>query len=383
MMGTRLRETLLATWVWVRHRLDRRQPDVSELGTSAIRRILAISCTAIGDTLMSTAALASLRRTYPDARIVLMVHPAYAALFADNPDTDGQISYDGRWKGFLRALCAARRETFDLVAILHGNEPQATPLAYLCGARWRFKWPNDNRFRYLLSNDQPVKRWDDFAHGIDQRLAVAESAGAVPGAPRRMVLPVSAERRQRVDARLAEVWGITVEQPLLGFQVGASTASRRWRPERYAELGRRLLVAHPDLVLVITGSPQEQGLAEAVAQGIDSPRVIVTAGRLGLADLPALVARMLCLVTPDTGIMHMAVAVRTPVVALFAAAHWSRSGPTVDLDRHIILQKHRTCDPCLGKRCPYAAPLCMDNILTDEVFDACQRQLRAHPEPQA
>ncbi|TJZ77438.1 glycosyltransferase family 9 protein [Chitiniphilus eburneus] len=357
--------------------LVRRQPppDPAELGTPRIARILAVSCTAIGDALMSTPALHSLRLAYPDARIDLLVHPAYAALLRNNPDIDGTIVYDNRWREFWPVAWRLRRQRYDLVAILHGNEPQATPLAVLSGARWRFKLPNDFAHRDLLSNAEPVHSWGDFTHGIDQRLAVAALAGGAP-TERAMTLIVAPDTQEALDATLARDFGVTPGTPLLAFQPGASTASRRWRPERYAELGRRLLAHDPALRIVITGSPAELPLIATVAQGIGNPtRVLVTAGKLPLVQVPALLRRCRVLVTPDTGIMHMAIAVGTPTVSLFAAAHWERSGPTVALQRHIVIQKWRTCDPCLGKRCPYAAPLCMDNIGVDEVYDACLRHL--------
>ena len=371
-MGTRIREALLERGLGLIRHFDRRHPDPAELGTPAIARILVISSTAIGDTLLSTPAIRSLRQAYPAAHIVLLVNAPYQGLFASNPDIDGTIAYPGGYRRFFRLARALRRERFDLVAILHGNEPQATPLAYLSGARWRFKWPNNNRFRFLLSNTEPVKGWDDFPHGIDQRLAVAHAAGAT-GLDRHMVMPVSDVARRSVSDFLAGKHGIADGVPVAGLQVGASTASRRWRPERYAELGRQLLVAYPELRIVITGSPQERGLAEQVAQAIGDERVAVTAGEVKLTDMPALVQRFAWLVTPDTGIMHLALAVGTPIVGLFAAAHWSRSGPSADLERHIVIQKWRTCEPCLGKRCHYTAPPCMDNITVTEVFDACRQ----------
>lgn len=373
-MRTRFRAQLLKWTLRQVRRLDRRQPDPAELGTSAICRILAISCTAIGDTLMSTPALHSLRQAYPNAHIALLVNPAYVSLFVNNPDVNELIPYAGRWKGFLRMALLLRRRNFDVSAILHGNEPQATPLAYLSGARWRFKLPNSNEYRFLLSNAEPVQTWADFDHGIDQRLAVAKLAGGLP-VDGRLVLPLVPATTASLNQRLADRWGIAEAGPVIGFQVGASTSSRRWSPESYAELARRLLLLNPGLHIVITGSPAERKLAEGIAKQVDSARVAVTAGEVPLSEMPALLRRTSMLVTPDTGIMHMAVAVGTPVVALFAAADHRSSGPRQDLERHTIIQKWRTCDPCLSRRCPYAAPLCMENIHVDEVEAACRRYL--------
>ena len=99
-MRLRLREPLLYRWLRLKRALDKRPRPASELGTPAIRRILAISCTALGDTLLSTPALAALRQTYPQAHITLLVHPSLLALFTGLDSVDELLPYDGKWRGF-------------------------------------------------------------------------------------------------------------------------------------------------------------------------------------------------------------------------------------------------------------------------------------------
>ena len=166
---------------------------------------------------------------------------------------------------------------------------------------------------------------------------------------------------------------------MIGFQAGASTVSRRWAAGRFVELGQRLLAACPDAWIVLTGAPGERDLAEGIRRGIALPRVWNAAGELPLVELPALMQRANVLLTGDTGPMHMALAVGTPVVALFAVSDWRRSGPSYDLHKHVVVQKWRTCDPCLSKRCPYAEPLCMANISVDEVERAVNGRLDGQP----
>lgn len=367
-MRLRPGENLLALLLRVLHACDRRRPDAAELGTPSIRRILAVSNTAIGDTLLSTPGLRSLRLAYPQSHIALLVNGAYRELFAGNPDVDEIVAGRGDWRGFWSRVLELRRRRFDLACIFHGNEPQATPMCYLAGARFIFKLPNANRFRYLLSNREPVLRWEDFGHGIDQRLAVAALAGGAQ-TDRRMTLSVADASRDALTQWLA-ARGIDAGTRVIGFQPGASTRSRRWAPSRFVTLGRALLAAHADARIVITGSPAEAALARQIARDIADARVLVSAGELQLPLLPALLARCALLVTGDTGPMHVAVAVGTPVVALFAVADWRRSGPGYDLDRHIVIQRGRTCDPCYSKNCPYDEPVCMEQIDVAEVRDA-------------
>ncbi|MDP3538059.1 MAG: glycosyltransferase family 9 protein [Azonexus sp.] len=372
-MRLHLREPLLYHWLRTRRALDRRPRPASELGTPAIRRILAISCTALGDTLLSTPGLRALRLTYPQAHITLLVHPSLLGLFTGLAEADELIAYDGKWRGFGRTARVLRN--YDLAAIFHGNEPQATPLAYLSGARYIFKLPNNNRWNFLLTNRDPLLGWDDLGHGIDQRLAVAKLAGATGEISRRMAVPMHAAGEKAVIEALAERgWQ---DASIVAFQPGASTMSRRWPRSRFIAVAVQLAKLHPDLRFVVTGSPAEALLCQEVAAAIeaalplaDGNRAWASAGQLPLIALPALLRRASLLLTGDTGPMHLAVTVETPVVALFAVSDPERSGPGYDLETHIVIRKWRTCDPCFSKNCPYAEPICMDNIAVAEVLAA-------------
>jgi len=372
-MRLRLREPLLYRWLRLKRAVDRRPRPTSELGTPAIRRILAISCTALGDTLLSTPGLRALRLTYPQAHITLLVHPSLLALFTGLAEVDELIPYDGKWRSFSRT--ARQLKGYDLAAIFHGNEPQATPLAYLSGARHIFKLPNNNRWNFLLSNRTPLLGWDDLGHGIAQRLAVARLAGAVGELSPRMTVPLSAAGADALSAALAERgWQ---QASIVALQPGASTMSRRWPRSRFIRAAVQLAQAHPDLRFVVSGSPAEAVLCQEVAAGIEAAaplaggvRAWASAGQLPLIALPALMQHARLLVTGDTGPMHLAVTLGTPVVALFAVSDPARSGPGYDLDKHLVIRKWRTCDPCFSKNCPYAEPICMDNITVDEVVAA-------------
>lgn len=374
-MRIRPAENLLYLALRLCKALDRRRADAADLQPDKVRNILLVSSTALGDVLLSTPAFRSIRQAYPAARISLLLNAAYRELFEGHPDIDEIIPYYGGWRRFFRLAGALRRRHFDLACILHGNEPQATPLAYLSGARFIFKLPNTSRFCFLLTNQEPVLTWDDFGHGIEQRLKVAELAGGAP-TDFHMTLPVKAAAEQETAAIL-KAHGIDGGTPLLGLQPGASTTSRRWAPAHFVELARQLLAAHPELRIVVTGSVQEKALCRSIAAAIGHEGAWANAGEVPLRLLPALLKRCFTLVTGDTGPMHLAVAVETPVVALFAVSNARRSGPAYDLDRHTVIQKPRTCDPCLSKRCPYPLPICMENITLDEVRAAVERQFSA------
>lgn len=372
-MRLALIDNLLYLYMRFLKAVDRRQTGMEWFSPGDIRNILVVSSTAIGDTLLSTPAIRAVRRRYPTARIVALFNADNAALFEGSPYLDRVALYHGGYKKFFATIRELKQFNFDLALILHGNEPQATPICYLAGARFIMKLPNSSAYNFILSNDAPIIAWDGLGHGIEARLATTALAGC-DTSDVRMELFVDAEAAQGVAAFLARE-GVGAQDLLIGLQPGASTISRRWFPDRFIELGKRLIKAYPDARLIITGSPLEAALCEGIAAGMGE-RALSTAGRVKLIELPPLIRRLGCLVTGDTGPMHIAITAGTPVVALYAVADYRRTGPLYDRDRHVVIQKPRTCDPCVSKRCQYQR--CMEAITVDEVEAAVKAVLRGH-----
>ncbi len=348
---------------------DRRERGLSAIKPGSIKNILIISSTAIGDTLMSTPAMRAVRKGFPEARIIALFNKDNMELFANNPNIDGAMPYYGGWKKFISTVTELRKYSFDAALILHGNEPQATPLAYLTGARFIVKLPNVSRFSFLLSNESPELRWAELGHGIEARLRTAALLGCKADGLQ-MDLPLDKGydesigafmRREGLEGDAGEV--------LIGINPGASTLSRQWFPERFTGLAQRLMEKTPNLKIILTGSPDEVGLCCKIADGISkSHGVIVAAGRLSLPESAALIGRFNAFITGDTGPMHIAYALKTPVVALYAVSEPEKTGPLTKRELHRIIKKPQTCQPCISKKCAYQK--CMEQISVDEVFCA-------------
>ena len=315
---------------------DRRDTSIVAFAPERVRSILLISSTALGDTVVSTAAMVAIRHRYPEARITALIHHAYVDLFNRMPELDQVVTYQGGYRHFLRTAWQLRKAGCDLALILHGNEPQATPLAYLSGARFIFKLPNVSAFRFLLSNQEPVLSWKDLGHGLQQRLRVAQLAGAETNGAR-MQLPQSPADQDLILAWLHSK-GIGAQATLIGFQVCASSRGRMWPAEQFVALARHLLGLPGNRHIVITGAPNEAAYCQSVAEAIGES-AISTAGAFPVRQLPALVGCLAVLVTGDTGTLHVAVAVGTPIIGLFAISRPEISGPAYDLDRHVTIYR--------------------------------------------
>ncbi|MDP2795546.1 MAG: glycosyltransferase family 9 protein [Sulfurisoma sp.] len=345
--------------------LDWRDDDSHLLRAAEVRCVLLVSSTALGDTVMSTAAFGPLRQRFPTARFVAVIHESSLQLFRHCAEIDEAVPARSGWHGFLDLAIRLRGYRPDIAVILHGNEPQATPLAYLAGARWIFKLPNArNPFRFLLANRATTVTVGELGHGLDQRLRTAALAGAaVEGA--RMRLPEVPGASERVEAFFLAADFAPGRR--VAMQCGASAASRMWPAGKFVDLGRRLRLAHPDIGVVLTGSPAERAYLDGIARGIGGTATIVTAGELPIECLPALVASCACLVTGDTGTMHVAFALEVPAVCLFAVSDPATSGPPYDHERHVVI--HRPC-PDLAIRTKSDDARCIARIEVDEVIAA-------------
>ena len=361
---------LLFLFMKILKSLDRKQTGLEHFDPSAIKNILVVSSTAIGDTLLSTPAIRAVRERYPQAKIIAHFNAWNAELFENNPHIDGIIRYYGGYRRFVRTIREFRKHNFDLAFIFHGNEPQATPMAYLSGAKFIIKVPISKEYGFLLSNtsngfDNP---WDH--HAIDVRMKTTSFVGC-SGENREMVLVADEADRAAASAYLSGV-GTDKNAILIGLQVGAATFYKMWPHHKFVELGKRLLQLDPNIRILVTGSPRERKLCSTVAREIGD-RAFSTASEVSLKTLRGLIERMDLLVTNDTGAMHMAIALKTKTLSLFCPTNDLGTGAVQDLHLHRVIKKGMLCNPCITKKC--AKPFCMDQIQVDEVFYSAEESL--------
>ena len=363
-------DSLLYLIIKVLKSLDKRQTGLEHFDPASVKNILVVSSTAIGDTLLSTPAIRAVRERYPNAGIIAHFRSGNMELFSNNPYIDGIIPYYGGYKKFIRTILDSRSHHFDLALIFHGNEPQATPMAYLSGARFIMKVPISREYGFLLSNtsngfDRPHQH-----HAIDVRLKTASFAGCT-GNNREMVLIADEADRSAAGSYLSRL-GVAGNAILIGLQVGAATLYKIWPGEKFIELGKRLAKTDPNIRILLTGSPGEKKLCASVADAIGD-RAYSTAGEISLTTLRGLIEKMRLLVTNDTGAMHMAVALKTKTVSIFCPTSPAGVGPIQDIHLHRIVHKDSPCSPCITKKC--RKPVCMDMIGVDEVYDAAMELL--------
>ena len=294
------------------------------------KKILVFSFSFIGDAVLSTSVIQPLRTHFRDVHITFLVGPRAFDLFAAAPNIDATVVYDNRgehagWKGRLRLIKTLRRDKFDLVVNLRDS------LTARCiGAEhWGMARGNSNR------------------HAVTRYLEVLQKQG-VNTTDAHPHLQLTEAEYSTVQRFLAEA-GWTSEQLLIGIHPGGNWEYKLWDAKNYAQLANALCKEQKASILLFAG-PNERELQAAVTKMMDVPPILVQTENL--RHLAALISICDVYIGNDTGPMHIASAVDTPVVALFGSTNHIRSGPYGG--KHSVVQSgiELGCNPCHPGRHP-------------------------------
>jgi len=329
-------------------------------------RVLLISMTGLGDTLFSTPALRAVKTTYPTWQIDFLCHQRWPALLSHNPYINQIFVYPGRNWRLISLAQALRRKNYDLVIILHGNDPEATLLAFLTKAPYIIgSGKSPLAFVYAAK----IAISDPYEHAIERRLNYVRCCGAdTPEKQMDIFLP--RDCLDKADAILAKNFGRTPKL-LIALHPTGSGAYKWWPQEYYIRLGTQLYQEHQADLLIISGK-SDRVVAEAIAQQIPGPS-LVTGGRFSLLAVAGLLSKCRLFVGNDSGPLHMALALGIPSLALIGADHPSRIGPYEVEWGKFLYRKPEVCsfEPCLTKRC--SCHRCMQAISVEEVLHLLKR----------
>jgi len=306
----------------------------------------------LGDTVMTLPALAALRASLPEARIVLVGR--FASLLRGQAVADAVLSYPHA-QGARSRLGAALRDWRPDTAIVLPNSFESALAARRWGARLRLGYEADLR-GWLLTH--PLEQPSPRRHQIDEYRQLLEAGGVVSGSGAPVyTLPHNRQAEEEVDVLFKGI-GLAPEGKAVGLHLGASFGSSKlWPPAAYGELSAQL--GRAGLLPVLLGAGGENETAASVVAS--AGEVIASlVGRDRLDLLPRLLARLTCLVSADTGVAHLAAAVGTPTVTLFGPTDPRLTSPR-GRTAAASLEGRAPCAPCFLERCPIDHP-CMRSI---------------------
>jgi heptosyltransferase-1 len=347
--------------------------------------ILIVKLSALGDVTHTLPALTTLRRHWPEARITWLVEPAAVELIRGHPALDRILVWRRReWvgrvrslrllpalqqlRGFLREL---RDTHYDLVVDFQGLAKSAVWVAAARARRKGGYGPGGRRheWSWLALNERvPVR--DPNAHAVERNLRLLEGLG-LPRLPLRYDFPVLPQNETEATTLLSEA-GIADGAPFVAVNAMTRWATKNWTPAGFAAVADALPTR--GLPVVFTGAPEDGAAVDAIAAFMRSP-IRRLDGRTSLKTLGAVFRRASAVLSTDTGPMHIAVAVGTPVVALFGPTAPGYTGPHGD--GHVVLRSGVPCSPCYRKVCrttQVEAHACMLRIDPGQVVEAVLHQ---------
>lgn len=361
-------------------------PDV-RFSPDRIERILVFAYHGLGNFIMYTPALKLLRERYPAARIDLQVGNntgceevlAGSGLF----DNIYNLRFSDGVRAWVARAEAVRNTHYDLT--INEFHSHSWPLALLIaasGAPFRLGHVTSpgwsHRFsRYSFVFNLAVAMRED-EHEIERYLDLVAAVGArrMTAGDARTFIHLTDEDRA-FARRFLEDGAATPARAIIGFQPGTSPSMRwkQWPIERYREVIQRVVADSPDSQIVLFGSALEEEMIREMARGLEG-RITLASGKTSVKQVAALIEQCDVLVCNDSGLMHAAVAVGTPVAAIYGPTDFRRTAPLGDM--HTVIRHELPCSPCFKLEgddqvhvCPHHD--CLMTITPDEVLNALIR----------
>jgi len=334
------------------------------------RTILIRSTNWIGDAIMTTPAVRTIRENFPEAEIAILTHPWVADVFAASPHVDEVIIYRkkdlhrglaGMWR--LGQSLAQRR--FDL-AILLQNAFEAALLARLAAIPARAGYTTDGR-TLLLTHRARVSSAIKKVHQVHYYQDMVRQLGLVCG-PDDLFLQLPASTRHWARDFTSSLG----DGPVVGLNPGAAYGPAKcWPAERYGALAAQLSRESQATILVFGTEADAETTAAIKTQAPE--RVVNLAGKTTLAEAMALIGACDAFVTNDSGLMHVGAALGTPLAAIFGSTDAVATGPYSTKAK--VIQKDLPCRPCLKTHCQ-SDFRCMTEITVAEVAETVRQLLR-------
>ncbi|HEX8772124.1 MAG TPA: glycosyltransferase family 9 protein [Pyrinomonadaceae bacterium] len=336
-----------------------------------VRRVLVVRLRSIGDTVLATPALHALRRHLPHARIDVLLEDWVAPVLDGFSEVDNVITIERGASTFARARTARelRAARYDVAFNLHGGTT-ATLLTRGSGARHRVGYM-DYQYGRLHNHTvpSPVELWGRTSvHSVEQQLGLLGWTG-VPvsdGPPTRLAVTEAAALS--VDARLRGA-GLEESAPLALIHPAAAFATKQWAARNFARVVENL---------------RERGINSVAVAGPNEAAVLGELRRetsvridaftdLSLPEVTALAARSTLFVGNDSGIAHMAAAVRTPAVVVFGSSNLTHWRPWASAPAETV-REELPCQPCPGYTCAeFDQPECIRRVTVERVIQAIDR----------
>jgi len=330
-----------------------------------LKKVLVVSNTALGDTILSTPVIKTLRKSFPNIYIALMVNKNTYPLFKDYEYVDEIIPYCKSFTGIIRHALYIKKVKFDSIFLVHSNGPQDLFMALasnIANIHKAINYPNkiSSEFSKLIKNDTHNNK---LQHIIEHRLDTL-----------RYLNPSTIDTTIDLPKKFYRKSKKNIDEILIGIQLGAADIYKIWPIENFIELSNRLLQINKKIKIILLGIKAEQMLSFKLKQYTrDKNRVVNYCGKTSIEELPCLVNSLDLLITNDTGTLHLAIALKKNSLSLFSPTDSKIFGPYQDFDLHTIIQKDGNFINTKPKK--ERSQKAMNLITVDEVYNEVIQQL--------
>jgi heptosyltransferase-2 len=312
--------------------------------------ILVITLSNLGDIILTTPVITSLRAQFPNAKLTVVVGPKGERLLKGSPEIDRLLIYNKR-AGLghkLELVRTLREASYDVVVDLRNSL-----LPFLVCAKRR----------------SPLVRFHREQSARERHLEVLKMMNLSKENGRTFGF-FSKEDEARLLETLSEK-GVNSSEPWVVVAPGAGSDVKRWPIESFREVAQRLLES-TSFGLFVVGDEKEAVLGQKLAE-LDSKRVVNLAGEISLREVAALVSRAKLVLSNDSAVMHLGYELKRPVVAIFGPTDHERYGRTNEIWR--LVREFPPCAPCRQAQCRFERRYCLDDLAAEKVFQACEALL--------
>jgi len=322
--------------------------------------ILIVLTGSLGDIARALCLPAHIKGHYPESRITWLVESRWEPLLSGHPYVDRTVVFERTWRlGAIKDMLRQLRSDSCSIALDLQRILKSGLLSRASGARRRigFHPGNAKEFNWIFNNEY-IGRYDDRLPKLQHYLKFAEHLG-VP-APSDLNFGLPAQKADRTAGCGS------VRTPYIAIVMGSSRASKDWRLEGYAELIAGILASGSHRV-VLVGDQMQATAARRLTERMNTDLVIDMVDRTSLQQLVNILACAEAAVGPDTGVGHLAAAVKTPYVTLMGPTAPERVAPYGC--EHLVVKSNAPCAPCGRKNCPQPEYDCMGAIGAEAVFN--------------
>lgn len=349
------------------------------------RKLLCVRLDSAGDVLMTTPALTALKEAVPGRHLTLLTSPSGARAARLVPALDEIIEFEAPWmkpprsdvahdRALINRLAAGDYDGAVIFTVFSQNPLPAAYLVYLAGVPACLAHCRENAYHLLSDRVPEPEPQQRVRHEVRRQLDLVATTGAKP-ASEALSIAIPPAARRRAGAALATL-RIPRDGPLVVAHVGATAPSRRYPPQRFAE-ALDLLIIEQRARVVLTGDASEVALVESV-RGSMRTSAYTLAGCLDFAELCAIIESADVLVSNNTAPVHIAGAVGTPVVDLYALTNPQHVPWRVP---HRVLYRDVPCRYCYQSICPAGHHDCLAQVAPAEIADAVRGLLDSTFEP--